>query len=120
MTSERCNTKGKDRRASQRFAMRWPLLFRRAGKTLDSDWKRGRLLDMSAGGILAGLPEGVTTGAIFEIAMDWPGIYHDKPAMRLYLEAIVLRTNARGAAFRILSHQFSETVRRPERVRAVA
>ena len=121
MTSQRRRiTKGNDRRARQRYAMRWPLLFRGAGQTLESDWKRGRLIDMSACGLLAGLPEGVLKGAICEIAMDWPGLYHDKPVVRLYLEAVVVRTDARGTAFRILGHEFGLPARRVDKVRAVA
>jgi hypothetical protein len=74
---------------------------------------------MSAGGILIGTEEPLARDSKWELALDWPGIYHDKPAMRLFAIGTVVRCDARGVAFRIRSHEFREAQQRAFR-RAVA
>ena len=119
MISVSRKTKPNERRGKQRYAMKLPLLYRVAGTASDSAWKRARGLDMSASGILVGFPEAMPVGTALELAMDWPGLYHDKPAMRLFLKVRVVRIDSRGAALRIVSHEFRETSR-PARMMAVA
>ena len=119
MTSVSRKTKPNERRGKQRYAMKLPLLYRAAGAVADSEWKRARGLDMSASGILVGFPEAMPVGTALELAMDWPGLYHDKPVMRLFLKVRVVRTDSRGAALRIVGHEFRDASR-PSRMMAVA
>ena len=105
MIPERRPLKRNERRANTRYPMGWPVMYRNG-----SEWKRGRCIDLSAGGILAGLPKGVAAGAVLELMMDWPGLYHNEPAMQLHLKALVVRVDSRGAGMRILNHEF-RTVR---------
>jgi hypothetical protein len=118
--------KGKNRRATNRYPVRTPLQYRTSSGTLNSAWKRGRTLDMSAGGTLMEIPEAVPVGSTLELAIDWPGLYHGGPMVRLFLTGSVTRVDGRGTAFRIISHQFRDVrpaavrPRRPERNPAVA
>jgi len=79
---------------------------------------------MSAGGILIQLAEPISLGMKLELALDWPGIYHDREEMRLFLMAAVTRTGREGTALRIVSHRFREMssarLRRPDKNLAVA
>ena len=104
-----------DRRSHRRYALESPLRYRAANSPLATPWKRGRLLNMSAGGVLIQAPELLAVGARLELAMDWTGLYHGRQAMRLFLVAAVARTERRGAGLRILSHRFRDAS--PARVR---
>lgn len=117
--------KGKNRRATNRYAVTTPLWYRAADSKLNSAWKRGRTLDMSAGGILIDIPEALAAGTNLELGMDWPGLYHGRETMRLFLTAAVTRRDGRGTALRILSHRFRDgrpaaRPRTPEKALAVA
>jgi hypothetical protein len=96
------------------------LQYRASGSTPDSAWKRGRTLDISAGGILIDIPESMPVGSRLELVMDWPGLYHCRPMVRLFLTASVTRTaaNTNGTciALRILNHVFGDV--RPAAVRS--
>ena len=100
--------------------------YRTSDGELKSAWKAGRTLDMSVGGILIDIPPAIAVGATLELAIDWTGLYHGKPMIRLILIGSVMRTDSRGTALRILSHQFRDVypalipARRPERNLAVA
>jgi hypothetical protein len=63
---------------------------------------------MSAGGLLIDPPEAAPVGSTLEVAIDWPGLYHGKPMVRLFLIGSVARSDGRGTALRILSHQFRD------------
>jgi len=107
-----------ERRAMCRYGVQKPLRYRSAGSTLATLWKQGRALDMSARGILIDIPETLAIGARLELSMDWTGLYHDRPVMRLFLIAAVTRIDKRGIALRILSHRFRNvrpTAVRPQR-----
>jgi c-di-GMP-binding flagellar brake protein YcgR len=97
-----------DRRTATRFPVQKPVRFRVAGKQLAASWNKGQTLDMSATGILIEIPEKFAPGAKLELSMDWIGLYHGKESMRLYLTAIVVRTNQRGTALRIVRSRFSD------------
>ncbi|MDE3167232.1 MAG: PilZ domain-containing protein [Acidobacteriota bacterium] len=68
----------------------------------------GRTIDMSAGGITLDLGRALEPGAELEMALEWPGIYHDRPRMRLYVWAEVLRSTPESTAVRILTHEFQD------------
>jgi len=61
---------------------------------------------MSAGGVLMRVREAIALETILELSIDWPGLYHDKPAVRLSIIGSVARIDNRGTVVRILSHQF--------------
>ena len=114
--------KSKERRAAKRYSVGTAMEYRISGGA----WKAGRILDMSAGGVLADTLEGATAGSTVEFAIQWPGIYYGKSVVRLDLTACVARLDDRGSALRILSHHFRDAYpavvrpRRSERNLAVA
>jgi hypothetical protein len=104
-----------DRRSTRRYPLQIPLRYRAANGPLNSAWKHGCALDMSASGIFIDIPEPIALGAKLELAMDWTGLYHAREKMRLFLVASVTRTDRRGVALRILTHRFRDMS--PARVR---
>jgi hypothetical protein len=100
--------KVKNLRASNRYAVRAPVQYRFAAPSLESVWKSGCTRDMSAGGILIDPPEAAPVGSTLELAIDWPGLYHGKPMVRLFVSGMVARVDSRGTALRILSHEFRD------------
>ena len=98
----------KNLRASNRYAVRAPVQYRAAIPSLESVWKSGYTRDMSAGGILIDPPEAAPVGSTLELAIDWPGLYHGKPMVRLFVIGTVARVDCRGTALRILSHEFRD------------
>jgi hypothetical protein len=116
----------KNRRTTNRYAVSAPVQYRTAAPTLQSVWKGGRTRDMSAGGILIDPPAAAPVGSTLELAIDWPGLYHGKPVVRLFVIGSVARVDGRGTALRILSHEFRDVrpvltrPRRAERNLAVA
>jgi hypothetical protein len=115
-----------DRRSKGRYAIQTPLRYRAANGPLNSAWKHGCTLDMSATGILIQIPEPIAVGRKLELAMDWNGLYHGREKMRLFVVASVTRSDRRGTALRILSHRFRDVspvrvrLRRAEKNLAVA
>ena len=113
-----------DRRSHRRYALDTPVRYRAANGPLNAVWKNGRVLNMSASGVLIHVPEQLAVGAKLELQMEWSGLYHGRQTMRLFLMASVTRTGGRGAALRIVSHRFREASPAPARVqrtqRAVA
>jgi PilZ domain len=82
--------------------------YRTSGGEFTSAWKSGHTLDMSVGGILIDTPEGVPVSSMVELAIDWLGLYHGKPMVRLFVIGSVVRNDGRGTALRILSHEFRD------------
>jgi hypothetical protein len=115
--------KARDRRSAQRYQVKWPLRYRVSQALSKGEWKSGHSVDMSSRGILIQTRERIPNGRILEVDMDWPGIYHDKPMVRLFLIGRVTRADGRGTALRILSHDFrdfGDVIGCPERNVAVA
>jgi hypothetical protein len=80
---------------------------------------------MSATGVLIEIAESLPAGSILEVRMNWPGLYHSKPSVRLCLSGPVVRADHRGTALRIVRHEFRESSavisrRRPQKNLAVA
>ena len=117
---------GKDKRGAVRYDVAKRLEYRIMDGESAFSWKQGAVHNMSATGVLIELAESLPVGCILEVAMDWPGLYHGKAAVRLVLCGSVVRTHGRTVAMRILSHQFRDVQRvavvrgRPERNMAVA
>jgi hypothetical protein len=98
--------KGKSRRHAHRFAVQALLRYRTSGSVLNSAWKSSRTLNMSSGGVLIDTTEALPVGTRLELAIDWVGLYHGKPMVRLLVLGSVVRTDRCGTALRILSHQW--------------
>jgi len=98
----------KNLRASNRYAVRAPMRYRAADPSRESVWKSGYTCDMSAGGILIDPPGAAPVGSTLELAIDWPGLYHGKPMVRLFVIGTVARADSRGTALSILSHEFRD------------
>lgn len=96
----------KERRANHRYPVKTALRYRVLGGTSTSPWKAGRTSEMSAGGVLIHLREAIALEAILELSIDWPGLYHDQPVVRLFVIGSVARIDSRGTVVRVLSHQF--------------
>jgi hypothetical protein len=97
-----------DRRSNRRYALDTPVRYRAANGPLNAAWKNGRLLNMSASGLLIHVPEPLAIGTKLELSVEWTGLYHGRQNMRLFLISWVTRTGGRGVALRILSHRFRE------------
>jgi hypothetical protein len=82
------------------------LQYRTTGDEINSAWKSGQTLDMSVDGILMDTSEAAPVGTELELEIDWPGLYHGKPLVRLLVIGSVVRNDSRGTALRILSHHF--------------
>jgi hypothetical protein len=107
--------------------MRVNMPYRTSAGGLNPVWEAGGMRDLSVGGILIDIPEALPVGSTVELVMDWTGLYHGKPMVRLFMIGSVLRNDAQGAALRILIHEFRGDVRtsvmpsrRRERTLAVA
>jgi PilZ domain len=125
--TETAPLKVKNRRGATRYDVSVPVCYRTPETNLPSGWKSGRSLDMSASGLRIEIPETVVVvGTMLELAIDWTGLYHGRPAIRLFLTGSVVRVDERGTALRIVTHQFREVsqagagFRRAERTLAVA
>jgi hypothetical protein len=82
------------------------LQYRATGGEISTAWKSGGTLDMSVDGIFIDTPEAAPIGTKLELEIDWPGLYHGKPMVRLLVIGSVVRNDGRGTALRILSHRF--------------
>jgi hypothetical protein len=61
---------------------------------------------MSANGVLLDIGEALPVDCTLEVGMDWPGLYHGKPVVRLVLVGRIVRMEGQTAALRILTHEF--------------
>jgi hypothetical protein len=82
------------------------LQYRTTGGAIKTAWKSGETLDMSVDGIFIDAPGAAPVGTELELEIDWPGLYHGKPMVRLLVIGSVVRNDARGTALRILRHRF--------------
>jgi len=105
----------KERRSTQRYQLNFPLHYRTWYGSSTGEWKSGNSVDISVHGILIRANEKIPCGRRVEIEMDWPGVYHDKPMMRLFVAGKVIRSDRGGIALAILNHRFYEPARPMER-----
>ncbi len=98
----------KNLRANNRYAVQTPVQYRPAVPSLEAVWKSGYTRDISAAGILIDPPAAAPVGSTLELAIDWPGLYHGKPMVRLFVIGTVARVDGRGTALRIISHEFRD------------
>jgi hypothetical protein len=118
--------KGKERRAAHRFNLIKHLEYRIVDGQSASEWKSGSIRNMSARGVLIETADVLPIDSIVEAEMDWTGLYHAKPRMRLLLVGRSVRVEDRSVAMRIFTHEFRDVQpaligrRRPHSNRAVA
>jgi len=95
----------RDRRQHTRYGFSTTLRFRPAvGNSFP--WKSGRMLNMSASGILIGGSEKLLPGSRLELLADWPGFFHGAGHVRLLVLGEVVRCEDAAIALRILHHEF--------------
>jgi len=68
----------------------------------------GQTIDMCAGGLAIEIGRVLDPGTELELLLDWPGLYHGRPRMRLFLWGEVVRSTETRVAIRILAHEFRE------------
>ena len=68
----------------------------------------GQTVDMCAGGLSIEIGRALDPDTELELVLDWPGLYHGRPRMRLFLWGEVVRNTETAVAVRILSHEFRE------------
>jgi hypothetical protein len=72
----------------------------------DTAWKQGRVIDMSATGVRFEASQALLAGTRVDLVMDWPGIYHGRAEVRLFLSGTVCRDGLEGTALQITNHDF--------------
>jgi hypothetical protein len=111
---------GENRRKARRCALGMRMQYRLSNGGFRSDWRTGHTLDISVGGVLTDIPQRIPHGSCVELAIEWPGLYHGKPAVCLLVIGSVVRNDARGTVLRIVRHQFRDVqpaVIRPRQLR---
>lgn len=106
----------KNRRSRARYGFTTPLRFRACRQTAIVCSGSGRTIDMSSTGVQIEIGRKLETDTEIELVLDWPGLYHGKQRMRLFLWGQVVRSQETATAVRILSHEFRDAAR----ARAVA
>jgi hypothetical protein len=96
----------KNRRSHHRYNFDRKMAYRLSGDTPQGGWKQGLVIDMSATGIRLATNNSPAIGTALDVVMDWPGIYHGRPEVRLFLNGTVCRSLADGVALRITNHDF--------------
>jgi len=96
----------KNRRAAQRYTLNRKMAYRLHGEEKHSRWKQGLVIDMSSCGLRIEASGALPVGTDLDLIMDWPGIYHDREGVRLFVEATVCRTGSEGIGLQITAHGF--------------
>ena len=95
-----------NRRRNFRYQVQTSLTFCSTTATGAALVGRGTTLDMSAGGILVELDRTLEAGAVVQLSLAWPGLYHACDYVRLDLTGKVLRSDAKRVAIQIVAHEF--------------
>ena len=96
----------KNRRSHHRYSLDRKMAYRPSEGPQPGGWKQGLVIDMSATGMRLMLSNPPAIGMSLEVVMDWPGIYHGRPEVRLFLIGTICRSLADGVALRITNHDF--------------
>jgi hypothetical protein len=117
----------KNQRSHHRYSLDRKMAWRLSGESRQGAWKQGLAMEMSATGIRLTMTNPPAIGTELDVVMDWPGIYHDRQGVRLFLSGMVCRNMIDGVALRITNHDFRfapvevpARFRRTERKLAVA
>ena len=96
----------RNRRAAKRYGLDLQFDYRVFGRDGSVQEGRGRTLNMSSGGLLVAPDQPICKGRTIEITVQLPAQFKDAPGPRLVVLGHVLRSDAKGAAIRILRHGF--------------
>ena len=102
----------KNQRAFARYSFVTGLRFRAFRQAAIVCSGSGQSADMSAGGIAIEIGRVLETGLEVELVLDWPGLYHERQRMRLFVWAEVVRSSEWVTAVRIVTHEFREVAAR--------
>jgi hypothetical protein len=96
----------RNRRAAKRYLLDLRFEYRVFGRngSVQEGW--GRTLNMSSGGLLVAPDQPICKGRTTEITVQLSAPFKDAPGPRLVVLGHVLRSDATGAAIRILRHGF--------------
>jgi hypothetical protein len=96
----------RNRRAAKRYGLDLQFDYRVFGRdgSVQEGW--GRTLNLSSGGLLVAPDQPICKGRTIEITVQLPAQFKDAPGPRLVVLGHVLRSDAAGAAIRILRHGF--------------
>jgi len=100
---------GEERRVVERFPIRMDLRYRlsRNGQGPAPE-ASGRVVDISSTGILFSPGLSHPQDAVMVLSIDWPARRDKAPPIRLSVLGMVVRSDDRGTAIRILRHGFEE------------
>ena len=100
---------GEERRVSERFPIRMNFSYRLSSKGQVSALEAsGRVVDISSTGILFSPGLSHPQDAVMVLSIDWPARRDKAPPIRLSVLGMVVRSDDRGTAIRILRHGFEE------------
>ncbi len=98
---------GDERRAGERFPIQMNLRYRfsRNGRVSAAD-ASGCVVDISSSGILFSPRLCPPRDAVLMLSIDWPIRRESAPPIRLFVLGMVVRSDTRGTAIRVLRHGF--------------
>jgi len=98
---------GEERRAGVRFPIRMNLRYRLSRKDQGAAPEAsGCIVDISSTGILFSPGLSQPQDAVMVLSIDWPARRDEAPPIRLSVLGMVVRSDDRGTAVRILRHGF--------------
>lgn len=97
-----------DRRLQRRYPIELDLEFRiMDGDTVVSQGA-GRTGNMSSGGVLFHVDDGVTEGPHVEISVRWPAVLGNTPFLELRIFGRLVRNDSEGVAMRMSRYHFEK------------
>jgi len=102
----------KNLRATTRYPYVTGLRYRAFRQAAITTSGSGQSADMSAGGMAIEIGKVLEPGTEVELVLDWPGLYHGRQRMRLFVWAEVVRSDEAKTAVRIVTHEFREAAAR--------
>jgi hypothetical protein len=91
-----------DRRRHRRFSVGLDLVYR----LLAGQSGRGKLANISSGGLLFQCEASFPKGELIEVELDWPELFEDRPPLRLCVHGLIVRSDAAGTAVTINKYEF--------------
>ena len=102
-----------ERRTGERFPIRMDLSYRFYLKRKPISEGSGKTVDISSSGVLFAPGRTYPQGAAAELFIEWPVLYENVLPMRLAVVGLVVRSDRRGTAVRILRHRFKSGKKGP-------
>lgn len=110
------NTKGPDRRASDRFPIERELRYKLLGRrvTGDVDEGVGTTINISSNGVLFTTDQALVPGRKIELSISWPAQLDNKCQLKLVARGRVMRMEEGRAAVEIQQYEFRTAGRSTE------